>query len=147
MLRMAPLILRNVLRNRRRTILTLASTAVSLALLALLIALYQSFFYGEDVSPSSAMRLICRHRVSLTQPLPASHQARIKSIPGVDEVSAWSWFAGKWKDDKYCFARFAVDADKIFNIHKDWERPAEQLAAFKRERTACVIGKKICDQY
>src|SRR6266850_1112894 len=131
MLRLGPLIFRNVLRNRRRTILTLASTAISLALLALLIALYQAFFYGEDASPSSAMRLICRHRVSLTNPLPSSYQARIQSIPGVDEVSA----------------RFAVDPDKIFNIRKDWEMPAEQLAAFKRERTACVIGKKICDQY
>jgi putative ABC transport system permease protein len=25
--------------------------------------------------------------------------------------------------------------------------PADQIAAFKRERTACAIGKKICDQY
>src|SRR3954470_4883731 len=147
MLRLAPLILRNVLRNRRRTILTLASTAISLALLALLVALYQSFFYGEDASPSSAMRLICRHRVSLTNPLPASYQARIKSIPGVDEVSAWSWFQGTWSEPRDFFARFAVDADKIFNIRKDWEMPADQLAAFKRERTACAIGKKICDQY
>src|SRR5215208_6947646 len=147
MFKLGSLIFRNVLRNRRRTILTLASTAVSLALLALLIALYQAFFYGEDASPSSAMRLICRHRVSLTNPLPASYQSRIKSIPGVEEVSAWSWFQGKWKDDKYFFARFAVDADKIFSIRKDWAMPAEQLAAFKRERTACAIGKKICDQY
>jgi len=147
MLRLGPLILRNVLRNRRRTILTLASTAVSLALLALLVALYQGFFYGEEASPSEALRLICRHRVSLTNPLPASYQARIKSVPGVEEVSAWSWFAGKWKEPKNFFARFAVDADVIFNIRKDLEMPAEQLAAFKRERTACAISKKICDQY
>jgi len=44
MLRLAPLILRNVSRNRRRSLLTLASTAVSLALLALLVALYQGSF-------------------------------------------------------------------------------------------------------
>ena len=60
MLRLGPLILRNVLRNRRRSALTLASTAVSLALLALLIALYQGFFYDAPASPSEAMRLICR---------------------------------------------------------------------------------------
>src|SRR6266850_1204586 len=147
MLRLGPLIFRNVLRNRRRTILTLASTAISLALLVLLIALYQAFFYGEDPSPSSAMRLICRHRVSLTNPLPSSYQARIQSIPGVEEVSAWSWFQGRWKEPKDFFARFAVDADKISNIRKDWQMPAEQLAAFKRERTACAIGKKISDQF
>ena len=43
MLRLAPLILRNVARNRRRTILTLISAAFSLALLSMLFAMYQSF--------------------------------------------------------------------------------------------------------
>jgi len=76
MQRLASLIFRNVFRNRRRSLLTLASTAVSLALLSLLLALYQGFFYGADASPSEALRIVCRHRVSLTQPLPASHQQR-----------------------------------------------------------------------
>ena len=143
MLRLGPLIVRNVLRNRRRTVLTLASTAVSLALLSLLTALYQGFFYSEPASPSEARRLICRHRVSLTQPLPASHLQRIRSVPGVQYVSAWSWFQGKYKEPKDFFARFAVDADVIFDIHQDWQMPADQLAQFKRGRTACVIGAKI----
>ena len=86
MIRLASLIFRNVLRNRRRNLLTLGSTAVSLALLALLIALFQGFFYGEDDSPSQALRLICRHRVSLTQTLPASHMQRIAALPGVEQV-------------------------------------------------------------
>src|SRR5690348_5618740 len=113
MLRLGPLILRNVLRNRRRSLLTLASTAVSLALLALLVALYQGFFYEDAQTPSEARRLICRHRVSLTHALPASHLARIKAVPGVQYVSAWSWFQGKYKEPRDFFARFAVDADII----------------------------------
>ena len=72
MLRLAPLVFKNVLRNRRRTLLTLASTAVSLAILALMVAMYQGFFHGEDRSDSEALRLITRHRVSLALPLPAS---------------------------------------------------------------------------
>ena len=147
MLSLAPLIFRNVLRNRRRSLLTLASTAVSLALLALLIAIYQGFFYGEDSSPSEALRVICRHRVSLTQSLPASHQQRIRAVPGVMEVSAWSWFAGTYKDPKNFFARFAVDADTIFKIRQDWTVPADQLVTFKRDRTGCAIGEKIAKDY
>lgn len=147
MFRLAPLIVRNVLRSRRRSLLTLASTAVSLALLALLIAMFQGFFYGEDSSPSEAKRLICRHRVSLTQSLPASHQARIKSTPGVEDASAWTWFQGTWKEPQFFFARFAVDADRIFEMRKDWKLPADQLAAFKRERTACVVGEAIAKKH
>src|SRR5438552_4058071 len=100
MLRLGPLIVRNVLRNRRRSVLTLASTAISLAVLGLLVALYQGFFFAEQSSPSEALRLITRHKVSLTQSLPASHQARIAAVDGVVAVSTWSWFQGKYKDDK-----------------------------------------------
>ena len=147
MLRLAPLVIRNVLRNRRRTLLTLASSAVSLSLLALLLAIYQGFFYGEDSSPSEALRLICRHRVSLTQPLPASHQARLEAVPGVRGVSAWTWFQGVYVEPKNFFARFAVDADRIFDLRSDWSAPPEQLKAFKQQRTACAIGEKIANEY
>lgn len=147
MIRLGSLIFRNVLRNRRRSILTLASTAVSLALLALLAAIFQSFYYDGPATSAEAQRLICRHRVSLTNPLPASHEQRIRAIPGVAQVSAWTWFAGVYKDPKNFFARFSCDADTIFDIHKDWNMPPEQLAAFKQQRTGCAIARKIADQY
>jgi putative ABC transport system permease protein len=147
MLRLGPLILRNVFRNRRRTVLTLASTAVSLGLLALLLALYQAFFYAEPVTPWESRWLITRHRVSLTQPLPASHFQRIRALPGVDDLSAWSWFQGTYKDPKNFFARFAVDADRIFDVRRDLTMPAAQVTAFKRERAACAVGRKIADKY
>src|SRR5436309_8239665 len=99
MLRLGPLILRNVLRNRRRSILTLASAAVSLAVLGFLVALYQGFFFAEQTSPSEALRLIARHKVSLTNPLPASYGPRIAAIDGVQAVSAWSWFQGVYIDN------------------------------------------------
>ena len=135
MLRLAPLILRNVLRNRRRSLLTLASTAVSLAVLGLLVALYQGFFFAEQTSPSEALRLITRHKVSLTNPLPASHQARIAAIDGVEAVSAWSWFEGKYKDEKpeNFFARFAVDPVEIQKVRPDYVAPPEQWAAFQAQ--------------
>ena len=50
MFKLISLIFRNVLRSRRRTLLTLASTAISLAILSLMVGIYQGFFHGEDVS-------------------------------------------------------------------------------------------------
>src|SRR5205814_1856817 len=81
------------------------------------------------------------------QSLPASHMQRIKALPGVEQVSAWSWFQGIYKEPKDFFARFAVDADVIFDLRKDWQISADQLANFKRERTACAIGEKIAKQH
>jgi len=47
-----------------------------------MVAIYQGFFFAEDVSPAGTLRMITRHKVALVQPLPASHLARIKSVPG-----------------------------------------------------------------
>jgi len=149
MLQLTSLIFRNVLRNRRRTILTLLSTAISLAVLGFLVALYQGFFFAEETSPSEALRLITRHKVSLTNTLPASHQQRIASIPGVEAVSAWSWYGGKYKDDKpeNWFARFACDPVEIRKVRVDYSAPPEQWTAFARNRTGCAVGRKIADQH
>ena len=79
MLKLGPLILRNVLRNRRRTLLTLMSTAVSLAVLGFLVALYQGFFFAEQTSPSEALRLISRHVPSSRWAMMASRSSASRS--------------------------------------------------------------------
>jgi putative ABC transport system permease protein len=147
MLALAPLILRNVLRNRRRTILTLASSAVSLGLLALLLNIYQAFFYTAAASPTEALRLVCRHKVSIIQPLLVSQKTQIQAIPGVKKVSAYTWFQGTYIKESNFFARLAVDADTIFDIYNEWQIPPEQLAAFKSRKTAAAVGSRIARQY
>jgi putative ABC transport system permease protein len=147
MLALAPLILRNVLRNRRRTILTVASSAVSLSLLALLLNIYQAFFYTASASPTEARRLVCRHKVSIIQPLLISQKKQIEAIPGVVKVSTYSWFQGTYIKESNFFARLAVDADTIFDIYNEWKIPPEQLAAFKSRKTAAAVGSRIARQY
>jgi putative ABC transport system permease protein len=68
-------------------------------------------------------------------------------VPGVEQVSAWTWFQGVYKEPKNFFARFAVDPDIIFDLRQDFRMPPDQIEAFKRGRTACVVGQKIADQY
>src|SRR2546423_721640 len=148
MFKLGPLIVRNVLRNRRRSLLTLASAAVSLAVLGFLVALYQGFFFSEQTSPTEALRLITRHKVSLTNPLPASYGPRIAAIEGVQAISAWSWFGGKYKDDRpeNFFARFGVDPADIQKVRQDYTAPREQWAAFEHNRTGCAVGRAIADK-
>ncbi len=147
MFSLAPLIFRNVLRNRRRSALTLASTAISLALLAFVVALYQGFFLAGPQTPSEASRLITRHKVSLAQSLPSSYGDKISRVPGVAACSTLSWFGGVYIERKNFFAQFAVDPDTIFEVHKDWIIPTDQLAAFKKSRTACLAGQKLVDKF
>lgn len=145
MFRYLPLAFKNSIRNRRRSILTVSSIAVSLCLLGCLIAIYQALFYKE-ATPGQALRLVVRHRVSLAQPLPASHENQIRRIPGVREISVWNWFGGTYKDSRdpnNFFARFGVEPKPFLSIRTQMEMPQDQRRAFVTDRTACVISQDL----
>jgi putative ABC transport system permease protein len=149
MFRHLPLIFRNSLRNRRRSLLTIVSIGVSLCLLGLLVALYRAFYFSE-ATPDQALRLITRHRVSLANPLPLSYQQRIRQAPGVREAMVFQWFGGVYKDARdpaNFFARFAVEADKFATVYPEYKLPNNELKAFIAEPTACIIGQKTATRH
>jgi putative ABC transport system permease protein len=148
MLRYLPLILKNCWRNRRRTILTVASIGVSMCLLGVMVAMFNAFYLSTP-DDSEAARLVVRNRVSLTVFLPRSYQARIQQVPGVREVMISSWFGGTYKDSrepKNQFARFAVEPEKLFRVYPEYKIPDDQRKAFEKERTACVVGRDLANQ-
>ena len=138
-----PLIFKNSIRNKRRTVLTLFSIAASLCLLGFLMALYYSFYYSET-SQDQALRLIVRNKVSLANPLLLSYQPKIRQVPGVEETMIFQWFGGTYKDNKpeNFFARFGVEPEKLFKIFSEYQMSDEEKKAFVSERTACIIGEK-----
>ena len=147
-MRYLSLILKNTLRNRRRSILTIGSVAVSLCILGVLMAMYRAMFLS-DPTPTQALRLITRHRVSLTQSFPVSYRDKIQRIPGVEDLTVWQWFGGVYKDNrdpKNMFPRFAAEPAHLFQVRKDYRIPEEQRLAFLREKTACVISRTLADQ-
>jgi len=146
MLRFLPLVLKNCWRNRRRTLLTIASISVSMCLLGVMIAMYHAL-YLSDATPEQALRVVTRNKISLTQQMPESYKNRIQQIPGVREVMVSQWFGGTYKDPKNFFARFAADSDKVFTIFQELKIPADQRLAFERDRTGCVIGRDLAIKY
>src|SRR5512135_1373809 len=136
MLRYLPLILKNGLRNRRRSILTISSIAASMCLLGFLMAMYHAFFFGEATEGSN-LRLVTRNRISLATVMPISYREKIKSVPGVKEVMVYQWFGGVYKEPKNMFARLAVEPDRFFTVFPELNLPDEQKQAFQRERMAC----------
>ncbi len=86
MFRFLPLVFKNSLRNRRRSILTISSMAVSLCLLSVLLSMYHALFFGQ-ATPGQALRLVVRNRVSLAQTMPVAYEQKILKVPGVVAVS------------------------------------------------------------
>jgi putative ABC transport system permease protein len=149
MVRHLPLIFKNSLRNRRRSLLTIVSIAASLCLLGLLLALFHSFYYIE-ATPEQALRLITRNRVSLANPLPFSYQQQIKQVPGVKEVMIFQWFGGTYKDARdpaNFFGRFAVEGEKLAIVNPEIKLPDAERAAFIQEPSACILGHKTATRH
>jgi len=143
------MILRNSLRNRLRSVLTILSFAASLCLMGLLAALTNALFLRE-ATPEQALRLIVRNRVSLANPLQRSYQDKIRQVPGVKEVIVFQWFGGTYKDNrdpKNMFARFAVEPLRLFTVYPEYVIPEEQKKAFQQERAACIVGRKTADRH
>lgn len=124
------------------------SVAASLCLLGVLGAVYNNFYYAE-ASPDQALRLIVRNRVSLANPFPIAYRARILQVPGVDEAVIYQWFGGVYKDARDTnnfFGRFAVEPDRIFRVYPEFKLADAERLAFQRERSACIVGRKLANR-
>lgn len=149
MFRYLPLIVKNTLRNRRRSILTASSIAASMCLLGVMFALYRALFLSPP-APGQELRLITYHRVSLTQSLPGSYEDRIRRVPGVVDTTIWQWFGGAYKDardQRNFFARFGVEPEHLLKIHTEYTMPDDQKRAFINSRTGAIASSAVATKF
>ncbi len=141
------LVYKNLLRHKLRSLLTILGIAVAVLAFGLLRTVVTAWSYG--VEASSADRLITRHAVSFIFPLPYSYKSQIEAVPGVTTVSYANWFQGIYKDQSFenFFPRIAVDPETIFKVYSEYSVPDDQLAAFKKQRNACIVGRKLAEQH
>ncbi len=145
MFRYLSFVFKNSMRNRRRSMLTISSIAISLCLLGVLMAIYRSLFMGQ-ATPAQALRLVCSHKVSLAQSMPISYEGRIREVPGVRDVTVWQWFGGTYKDSRdpnNFFANFAVEPEHFLNIRSEYTMPEDQKLAFEHQRSGCVVSDSL----
>lgn len=141
-----PLIFRNAMRNRRRSLLTLASVAVSLCLLGVLLALSRTLFFGGDATPGQALRLVVHHKIALTQDLPVAEEQKIEQLRGGRAVTSLRWFGGTYEDpgdSKNHFAQFAIEPQKLFAVYPEFRISETEKRAFVAEKTACVASRAL----
>ncbi|HVH09785.1 MAG TPA: FtsX-like permease family protein [Gemmatimonadales bacterium] len=142
------LVFKNLLRHRLRTGLTIVGIATAVMAFGLIRTIVDAWNAG--VTGAAANRMITRHRVSLVFPIPLPYKDEIAKIPGVTGVSWAHWFGGVYGDPndfKNFWARFAVDPETFFDLYPEYQVPPDQMAAFKKERNACIIGRKLAQQH
>ncbi len=139
---------KSAFRNKRRSLLTVASIAFSLLLLSILLSVWRSFYIDKG-APDSALRIMTRHKVSLANFLPIYYRDKIRTVPGVVHVVPMTWLGAKYKDDKpeNFFAQFATDPEEYFDVAADKIIPPDQLAAWKRDRAGCVADADLARKH
>jgi putative ABC transport system permease protein len=144
----AKIVLKNLFRHRLRTILTMLGIATAVMAFGLIRTIVGAWSAG--VEASAANRMITRHSVSFIFPLPLPYRQQIARVPGVAAVSWANWFGGVYGDPndfKNFWPRFAVDAETFYDLYPEYQVPADQLAQFRKERNACIVGRKLAEQH
>jgi len=154
------LVLVNLGRNKRRTVLTFLSVMVALFLFCALGGVLDTL--AESIKVGSETRLVVRNAISLVFPMPLSYRERIAAVPGVRRVAISQWFGGQDPKDPHNFyAQFGVD-DEYYKIYAPdvdivaASPPQAQvsvpdgidpkLATYLVEQDACIVGRKLLEK-
>jgi putative ABC transport system permease protein len=143
------LVFKNLLRNKRRTTLTVASIALSLFLMTLLATILQALSSSTDTD-TSHLRLITRHKVSLTNFLPESYWAKIRRVPGLVTACPTSWFGGVYIEERTFFAQFAVDPRTYLELvggERDFKVDPDQARAWVNDRQGVMVNGELARKY
>jgi putative ABC transport system permease protein len=136
-----PLVLANLGRHKRRTVLTIASVALALFLFASLQTVTTTIAAAARFG--SARRLVTMNSTGFVLPLPLSYANRLQAVPGVEQVTWANWFGGKYGDGQRFFAAFAVDPKSYLDMYPEISVPEDQKRAFLAERSSALAGIRL----
>jgi putative ABC transport system permease protein len=141
-----PLIIRNLLRNRRRSALTVISIAVSIFIFAGLMSL--PAVVNEVLRDrAGSLRLVCYNKAGFFFSLPSAYQRQVESVPHVEAVSGESLFMGTYRDPKDLLPSAAIDPEHVREIWPDWGITPEAAAAFANTRSAALVSATLLRRY
>lgn len=139
------LVLRNALRHKLRTTLTMVGIVVAIVAFGLLRTIVDAWYAGAEATSSA--RLISRNAISLVFSLPLNYAQKIRQVEGVSAVSWANWFGGVYIKESNFFPQFAVDATTYLDMYPEYVFKPEEKKAFLIDRQGAVVGRKLADEY
>lgn len=133
------LAVRNVFRNRFRTVLTVL--AVAFAIVCFLLLRTVVWAWTVAVEEGAQDRIATRHKVTFVMTLPKRYSQRVREIGGVEASTFANWVGAR--DPRFpneFFANIAVDTDTFFEVYEDMVVPDDQLEAWKQDRQGAIVG-------
>lgn len=141
----ATLVWRNLARRRQRTALTVVAVALCLFLFTSLVTVLETL---DAIAARSRThrRVIVHARASMSVPMPASYEARLARIPGVEAVMSMVLALGFGRTDSFLVGGSAVEPEAYEKVMYEQLPLPEELARFKRERTAAIAAPHVFEK-
>ncbi|MBU6483720.1 MAG: ABC transporter permease [Betaproteobacteria bacterium] len=139
------LVLRNALRHKLRTALTVLGIVVAIAAFGLLRTLVDAWYAGANASSSA--RLVTRSAVSLVFPLPLSYAQKIRQVSGITNVGWANWFGGVYINERNFFPQFAISGASYLDLYPEFVLSDAERKAFLADRTGAIAGRKLADKF
>ena len=141
----APLVLRNLSRNRRRSCLT--ALAIGLAAFTYTTLSGLPYLMSHVIStPASARRVVTTSKSGFMFSLPESYRRKIQSLPHVRAVSGIAYLGGIYRSPSDQLG-IAVDADAAAEMWPDWGINQHRAQLFSALRTACLVPEAMMRKY
>ncbi len=141
-----PLIFRNLLRNRRRTLLTVLSIGVSIFIFAALISLPAVV---DQILHDSAsdLRVIVHNKAGFFYALPAAYEPTIRAMPHVMAVSGYAVWVGNYGKTTDLIAGVGVDPDVIREIWPDWGVSRSVVEQLQQVRSGGIANRAMMKRF
>jgi putative ABC transport system permease protein len=133
-----PIVWRNLLRRKVRTVFTVLSVFVAFVLFGFLMAIRAAFSMGVDLA--GVDRLMVLNKTTIIQPLPFSYMEQIRRTEGVTDITHANWFGAYYQETRNQFANMAVEPESWLRMYPEFRIPEEQKKAFFADKEGAIVG-------
>ncbi|MGH7949778.1 MAG: ABC transporter permease [Candidatus Binataceae bacterium] len=138
-MKLLPLVLRHLLRNRRRSALTFLGIGISTIIFAALMSL-GGLIDQALRDPARSLRLIVHPKAGIFHSLPEAYANRIRGVPHVAAVIGSNIFLGYYRQPDQLVATLAIDPGPVNEVFPDFGISKADAVGFRRERIAALAG-------
>jgi putative ABC transport system permease protein len=140
------LVWRDLLRNPLRLGLTILAGAVGVMSFIFLRTVVDVFYLSAE--SAQADRLFTRAKASITEDLPLSYLPRIAAVQGVDDLTYYGFFGGRYGESQRDFFGTAfVDPVSFMRVFNELIVSPQQAAAFQADACGALIGPDLARRY
>jgi putative ABC transport system permease protein len=139
-----PLVWAGLWRKRARTVLTLLCVVVAFGLFGILHGFTAAI--GGIIDAMSDSRLRSMSKVNIMEALPLAHGQRMATVPGVEAVSYYNFFAGYYRERSNSISVGAIDVETFNVVYPDIELEPEHVEAMRKTRNGALVGEDLAKE-